>query len=149
MMGRALHIPDASEITDETPLRLDVAAALAYPGGGMTASGLRTEKARGRLAVERVAGRDWTTLGAIARMRELCRVNANPPDSGFDLSGSGAARSRHERPGSSSTEASSTPQDALRAILQQPNALSQSTTSPSIPRRGRFGTSKQSRSRTC
>jgi hypothetical protein len=32
---------------DDTPLRLDAAAKLAFPNGGMTASGLRHEWARG------------------------------------------------------------------------------------------------------
>jgi hypothetical protein len=58
----------------DTPLRLSIAAELAFPAGGMTASGLRREAARGRLVVERVAGKDYTTLTAIANMRLLCRV---------------------------------------------------------------------------
>ena len=45
----------------DTPLRLDVAARVAFPGGGMTASGLRREAARGRLQIERIAGKDYTT----------------------------------------------------------------------------------------
>ena len=57
----------SSEIGPETPLRLDVAAALAYPDGSMTASGLRREAGRGRLAIERIAGKDYTTLAAIER----------------------------------------------------------------------------------
>ena len=51
------------------PLQLGVAARLAYPDGSMTASGLRKEAGRGRLAIERVAGKDYTTLSAIAEMR--------------------------------------------------------------------------------
>ena len=42
----------------------------------MTASGLRREGARGRLVIERIAGKDYTTLANIERMRELCRVAA-------------------------------------------------------------------------
>ena len=61
----AVRIPDRTEISDDTPLRLDVAAAVAYPGGSMTAAGLRREAGRGRLAIERVAGKDWTTLRAM------------------------------------------------------------------------------------
>jgi hypothetical protein len=61
-------------ITDDTPLRLAVAAETAFPGGGMTASGLRKEAAKGRLVVERIAGKDYTTLGAIAKMRKLCQI---------------------------------------------------------------------------
>ena len=66
-------IPPRSDVNSDTPLRLAVAAALAYPDGSMTASGLRKEAARGRLAIERTAGKDYTTLAAIERMRDLKR----------------------------------------------------------------------------
>src|SRR6516225_3445966 len=65
----------------DTPLRLDAAAKIAFPDGGMTAAGLRREAKRGRLVIERVAGKDFTTLGHIARMRELCRVSKSRRDS--------------------------------------------------------------------
>jgi hypothetical protein len=52
-----------------------VAAALAYPDGSMTASGLRKEAQKGHLILERTAGKYYTTLAAITRMRELCRQN--------------------------------------------------------------------------
>jgi hypothetical protein len=68
----------STEVGHETPLRLDVAAALAYPDGSMTASGLRREANRGRLVIERTAGKDYTTLAAIERMRELCRSSPRP-----------------------------------------------------------------------
>jgi hypothetical protein len=74
-------IPNREEIGPDTPLRLDVAAHVAFPGGGMTASGLRREAARGRLTIERIAGKDFTTLGAIAEMREKCRAQQHHPDS--------------------------------------------------------------------
>jgi hypothetical protein len=66
------------EIDDDTPLRLDVAAKIAYPRGGMTAAGLRREWKRGKLVIERVAGKDYTTLNHIKRMRELCHAQPNP-----------------------------------------------------------------------
>ena len=69
------------QISDDTPLRLEAAAAIAFPDGGMTANGLRRESKRGRLVIERVAGKDYTTIGHIARMRELCHVNRNRHDS--------------------------------------------------------------------
>jgi hypothetical protein len=68
------HMPLRGEVCDDTPLRLDVAAAMAFPDGSMTASGLRRECARGRLVIERIAGKDYTTLRNIGRMRDLCRV---------------------------------------------------------------------------
>src|ERR1700676_1188279 len=67
-------MPARSEVGDDTPLRLAVTAALAYPDGSMTASGLRRESARGRLLIERTAGKDYTTLGAIRQMKDLCRL---------------------------------------------------------------------------
>ena len=36
------------------------------------------EAARGRLIVERIAGKDFTTLEAIANMRRLCRIEQAP-----------------------------------------------------------------------
>jgi hypothetical protein len=36
--------------------------------------GLRREADRGRLIVERIVGKDYTTLQAIADVRRLCRV---------------------------------------------------------------------------
>ena len=40
--------PQLDKVEPTTPLRLAVAAALAFPDGSMTASGLRRECARGR-----------------------------------------------------------------------------------------------------
>jgi hypothetical protein len=71
---------DISEIKPDTPLRLALAARLGFPDGSMTASGLRREAARGRLIIERIAGKDFTTLANVEKMRELCRVLAKVPD---------------------------------------------------------------------
>lgn len=65
----------SDRITPDTPLRLGVAARVAYPDGSMTAHGLRKEAEKGRLVIERTAGKFYTTLAAITRMRELCRHN--------------------------------------------------------------------------
>ena len=91
--------------TDTTPLRLKIAAERAFPGGGMTASGLRREAARGHLIVERIAGKDYTTLRAIADMRRLCRV-AKPQ--------TGASASSHG--GESPEEAQARALAKLRAL---------------------------------
>jgi hypothetical protein len=108
------------EIADDAPLRLNVAAALAYPDGSMTASGLRREAARGRLAIERTAGKDYTTLGAIRTMRNLCRREARGRDCG---SGEHAATdergSRTAPSGSSETETIKRAQAAARMIVQE------------------------------
>src|SRR5580692_12706748 len=78
------RLPSREEIGPDTPLRLGVAAALAFPDGSMTASGLRREGARGRLVIERIAGKDYTTVANIKRMRELCRVEARVPGCGSE-----------------------------------------------------------------
>ena len=80
-------VPGIDRVGPETPLRLAVAAALAYPDGSMTASGLRREAVRGRLVIERVAGKDYTTLHAIAEMRKLCRHHPKAHDSGCERQG--------------------------------------------------------------
>src|SRR6202048_1227904 len=72
-------MPPPEKITPDTPLRLEIAATLAFPDGSMTEAGLRREGARGRLVIERIAGKDFTTLANIERMRELCRVEAKGP----------------------------------------------------------------------
>jgi hypothetical protein len=54
----------------DAPLRLDVAVNEAFPAGGMTVSGRRREAARGRLVIEVIAGKRFTTLAAIDRVRE-------------------------------------------------------------------------------
>jgi hypothetical protein len=43
--------PSRDQVDPETPLRLSVADALAFPDGSMTASGLRGEAAFGSLIV--------------------------------------------------------------------------------------------------
>ena len=104
-------------ITPDTPLRLSVAAALAYPDGSMTASGLRREARRGRLAFERTAGKDYTTLANIERMRQLCRVEAKVPGCGSGQPVGKAVGSSRVPSGSSSMANSISPQDALRTKL--------------------------------
>src|SRR5712672_1682369 len=93
-------------VAPDAPLRLSIAAKLAFPDGSMTVSGLRREAARGRLRIERIAGKDFTTLNEIKRMRELCRVPAREP----------GIESAPTNPSvSSGSEAVVAPQDALRA----------------------------------
>src|SRR5437016_6269673 len=120
-MARAL--PEMQNVKPDTPLRLDVAAALAYPDGSMTSSGLRREAARGRLAIERVAGKDYTTLAAIENMRALCRVPQKAPVSGFaPKNETSTARSASARCGSSETDRARSARAALQKIARAPNA---------------------------
>jgi hypothetical protein len=133
--GRSGTLPPLHQIAEDTPLRLNVAAALAYPDGSMTASGLRGEAMRGRLVIERTAGKDYTTLGAIRKMRDLCRLEARGRDCG---SGERAATERPENRitpcGSSETETIKRAQAAARMIVQElkghsPNTSTGSTSS--------------------
>ena len=107
-----------AEITPDTPLRLADAVKIAFPMGGMTVAGLRRERDRNRLVVEKVAGKEFTTLAHIERMRELCREEAR----GLDFSLRPPAETRAERsptkqPGSSETTAGMSAQAALQMRL--------------------------------
>jgi hypothetical protein len=86
---------DSIDWTDDTPRRLSVIAKLAFPDGGMTASSLRREAERGRLAIERIAGKDFTSFQAVAEMRKLCRVERKEtpsfPHGAFSVKRSGAS----------------------------------------------------------
>src|SRR5436190_16381318 len=119
-------VPSSEQVMPDTPLRLGVAAALAFPDGSMTASGLRREAARGRLLIERIAGKDYTTLASIERMRELCRVEAKVSDSG-SARRAGMEKARIVQPGSSSMVNGMSPQDALRMKLQKRKTSSPGT----------------------
>jgi hypothetical protein len=69
-------------IHPDEPLRLADAIKFGFPHGGMTVSGLRREAARGRLVIEQIANKDFTTLRALEEMRNLCRVKQSQPASG-------------------------------------------------------------------
>lgn len=104
-MTRPLTIPALADVSRDTPLRLDVAARVAFPDGSMTMKGLRLEATRDRLVIERVAGKDYTTLAHIERMRELCRVKVKAPaSSSAPPDAMGAAASPIPPPGASSTD---------------------------------------------
>ena len=102
------------------PLRLNIAASIAFPDGSMTASGLRREASKGRLIIEMIAGKQYVSLSAIEEMRTQCRVENSHQDSGSDRR-EGPRGEKHDRDpfGSSSTAASTSPQDALRAKIKQ------------------------------
>src|SRR5690349_5686223 len=108
-----------TQIGADTPLRLAVAAKIAFPDGSITAAGLRRESSRGRLEIERIAGKDYTTLANIERMRHLCRVERKASDSGFGPNEAMGTVTSVEQAGSSSMGANISPQAALRAKLKQ------------------------------
>jgi hypothetical protein len=107
------------DVPRDVPLRLHVAAALAFPDGSMTVSGLRREARRGNLVIETVAGKHYVTLDAIDEMRKLCRVKAEDHAFGGAKSGGMAERLPRKVRGSSSTRGSITPQDALLAKIER------------------------------
>src|SRR4051794_3688224 len=67
-----IHANDNIHLDD--PLRLEDAIKYGFPHGGMTVSGLRREAARGRLVIEKIANKDFTSLRNIEEMRKVCRV---------------------------------------------------------------------------
>ena len=112
-------IPANDNIHRDTPLRLFDAVALAFPHGGMTVSGLRREARHGRLSIERIAGKDFTTLCAIEHMSQLCRVSVEAPTSTSNLSGAlPTARSKSGPTGSSEMGGLSIAAAAFQEILQ-------------------------------
>ncbi|CCD95759.1 conserved hypothetical protein [Bradyrhizobium sp. ORS 375] len=116
------------KIAPDTPLRLTDAVKIAFPLGGMTVAGLRRERDRNRLVIERIAGKEFTTLAHIERMRELCRDEARELDSSSrPPAATSAERLPIVRPGSSETTDGTSAQAALRMRLQQPRRSSRNT----------------------
>lgn len=118
------------QVDGDTPLRLDFAAKIAFPDGSMTENGLKREITRGRLAFEHIAGKRYTTLNDIRRMRERCREN---PWEFENTSGS----ARGDRPfGLYSTEEQKSAQDAARTTAQALIASSKTTSRKNTDRTG-------------
>ena len=122
------------EIGPNTPLRLDVAARRAFPDGSMGVPGLRREFKAGRLAIERIAGKDYTTLAEIERMRVRCRRKAKAPASGFDQNAVIDPEPCGEPHGSSGTTDTLTkPRAALHMTLMALGGRSHDIATPSSP----------------
>lgn len=118
----------APAIERDMPLRLSEAVQVAFPRGGMTVSGLRREAAAGRLVIEKIAGKHFTTLAAIERMRELCRVERKAPASGSSQPDQPETDGPPRPPsGISSTAGSSEAQERARAKLQKLKKRSEPT----------------------
>lgn len=117
----------ALQITDDDPVRLNDAVTMFFPAGGMTLSALRTEAKKGRLVVERIAGKDFVTRRAINEMRRQCRDQGSRHASSSEKTGEGAS-------GSSGTAEAMSAQDALRIRLTKPpmhsKAISRKGTGP-------------------
>jgi hypothetical protein len=133
------NVPALDQISRDTPLRLNIAAALAYPDGSMTPSGLRREAARGRLAIERAAGKDYTTLGAIEHMRELCRLGVKERGCGSEERAATEKRAIHTTQyGSSAMGNIQRAQAAARMIVKELKERSPSTSTESTsPKRSK------------
>lgn len=116
-----------ADVLPDDPLRLARAAELAFPDGSMSAKGLRRERDAGRLAVMMIAGKEYTTLAAIERMKELClaipKVQGSAPKPRGRARTAGPARPS----GSSGTEERSA---ALASALRAADTLQ---TKPSTP----------------
>ena len=135
MSSRDTQICEAN-VGPDTPLRLERAAQIAFPGGAMTASGLRKERDRDRLVVEKIAGKEFTTLRHIERMRELCRAPQKVPDYGLSRkSETRMENSSGERPGSFETERARSARAALEQTARGLNKLSRNTSLENIKSR--------------
>jgi hypothetical protein len=135
--------PARDEIGGDVPLRLDHAAEIAFPNGGMTGKGLRREGLRGRLAIMRINGKLFTTLADIREMCRQCRDAQKAPGSGSSPNGDTATTSSAPSGASLTMEDISAAQDALRrtvAALKKP--------SPSTSARGASPASRSSSRRT-
>ncbi|CAH2406317.1 Putative Excisionase [Mesorhizobium escarrei] len=117
--GSALKIPE--QFDNATPLRIETAAQIAFPDGSIGAAGLRKERDAGRLETELIAGKEYVTLAAIARMRELCRGRRK----GHASSGGTKAEKMTERSetGTDGSSATGQPSSALAAAKKAAQEL--------------------------
>ena len=135
---RAPHTDLPVNAGPDTPLRLDVAAKLAFPDGGITAASLRREASAGRLVIERIAGKDFTTLTHIENMRReaaTCRDGVKAHGSGLNRRNAKRAGDLPDRQhGSSVTEREKSAQAALQATAKALNENLPSTSQANTKR---------------
>jgi len=110
-----------ADIGLDDPVPLGLAPKLFFPAGGVTIRSLRTEISKGRLVVERIAGKDYVTKRAIKQMRNKCRVQPKAPAS---TSGVGKGENRN---GLSETERKKRSLAAAKAMNKMLRESSQST----------------------
>src|SRR5260221_11850924 len=113
MTLRKPALTSCENVGPDTPLRLSVAAAIAFPDQSISESSLRREAKRGRLTVEVIAGKTFTTLNEIERMRGRCRVEVRVPVSTSDQPATGPESSPSRQLGSSGTAQDITQWDTL------------------------------------
>jgi hypothetical protein len=124
-----MKVSTPESLTPSTPLRLEVAAALAFPGGSMTAASLRRLIVAQKLAHERIAGKYFVTLAAIEEMRSSCRVPAKAPGS------SSKKLEADTQPGSFETASGPSALDAMNAIAEELKGSLQPISSKSMTRK--------------
>ncbi|MBZ9795728.1 excisionase [Mesorhizobium sp. ES1-4] len=124
------------DYSKDAPIRIDTAVKIAFPDGSMSVKGLRKERDANRLTTEIIANKEYTTLAAIERMRELCRVQAKERAlSGVMNTGKRTGRLCTPPDGISSTESVELAQAAAEASLERLKSASMRTLSKSTPRR--------------
>src|ERR1700733_7781725 len=99
-------------VTPTTPLRLEVAAELGFPGGSMSTASLGRLVVSRKLAHEKIAGKYFVTLSAIEEMRTSCRVPAKA------LASPSNEPETERPPGSSETASGPSALDAMNAIAE-------------------------------
>lgn len=122
---KPLAIPP--NVDASTPLRLEIAARLAFPDGSLSVAALRRLAADGLLTIIALRGKHFTTLADIEEMKSKCRVQAKGPASSYRKPKTGNGS------GSSATASAPSALDALRAtakVLKEnlPPTSPQSTT---------------------
>ena len=145
-------LPPLDLVTPDTPLRLAAAAAIAFPDGSMSAAILKSEADKGRLAIERIGRRYYTTLRNIEAMREKCRVEPKAPGYGCALpAGTQEAASPIRPHGSSAMPADiAAALNAYRTTSQELKERLQGTSPQSTKRKPAANVlPMKSRSRTC
>src|ERR1700730_10900205 len=121
-------LPPLDTIKPDTPLRLDVAAALAFPDGSITGNSLRKAAIQEELEHEILRGKYHTTLSAIDDWRASCRVHPKGQGSGpARQSETRTARSANARSGSSETDRGRSARAALQKMLKAPTGNSANT----------------------
>jgi hypothetical protein len=130
-------------VTASPPIRLSAAAEKF----GVKVEALRRARDAGKLETYRFAGKDWTTLAAVERMFELCRVERKAPTCG---SGPPGAKEEASAPpsGSSETGDGKSAQAALSLTIEKLKSGLRATSSESAKRRGASVISLRSRSPT-
>ena len=124
----------------DTPLRLEQAVTVAFPFGGMTVSGLRKERDRGNLCIEKIAGKEFTTLRNIEEMRVKCRAQLKAQDYGSNRKSATNKESSHgARHGSLEMGRVKSARDALEMTARALNVRSPNTSLRNTPSRENGG----------